>query len=87
MKLNWNNFHIYGDVAKKNELKVENPQEEIANAILQNLHGIAAYDLAQKVYNDKGETEYNGKEASVIKQFADTLVTMWAVALNKIIVE
>lgn len=87
MKLDWTNFHVYADIANKEELHVENPQEVIANAILQNLHGIAAYDLAQKVYNDKGETEYNGKEASVIKQFADTLVTMWAVALNKIIVE
>lgn len=87
MKLNWNNFHLYGDIGRRHEIPVENPQEVIANAILQNLHGIAAYDLAQKVYNDKGETEYNGKEASVIKQFADTLVTMWAVALNKIIVE
>lgn len=85
MKLDWNNFHIYGDVAKKNELTVENPQEEIANAILEMGRGIAAYDLAQKVYNDNGDTEYNEKEGGVIEGLLQTLPTIWAVALRDII--
>lgn len=34
MKINWNNFHLYGDFMRKNELRVENPQEQMANAIL-----------------------------------------------------
>lgn len=85
MKLDWNNFHIYGDVAKNNELKVENPQEEIANAILEMGRGIAAYDLAQKMYNDKGDTEYNEKEGGVIEGLLQTLPTIWAVALRAII--
>lgn len=87
MKLNWNNFHLYGDFAKKNELRVENPQEQMANAILDNGRGIAAYDLAQKVYNDKGDTEYNDKEGRVIEGLLQTLPTKWAIALNDIIIK
>lgn len=87
MKLDWNKFHLYGDVAKKNELKVENPQEEIANAILDMGRGIAAYDLAQKMYNDKGDTEYNERESAVIEGLLQTLPTKWAIALKDIIVK
>lgn len=85
MKLNWNNFHVYGDIAKNNELPVENPQEQVANAILQQGQGIAAYALAQKVYADKGETEYDDKEAAVVNLLTDTLPTIWAAALKGII--
>lgn len=85
MKLNWNNFHLYGDFMKKNELRVENPQEQMANAILDSGRGIAAYDLAQKVYNDNGETEYNERESAVIEGLLQTLPTIWAVALRAII--
>lgn len=87
MKLNWNNFHLYGDFLKKNELRVENPQEQMANAILDSGRGIAAYDLAQKVYNDKGDTEYNDKEGKVIEGLLQTLPTKWAIALKDIIVK
>ena len=87
MKLNWNNFHLYGDFVKKNELRVENPQEQMANAILDSGRGIAAYDLAQKVYNDNGETEYNDRESAVIEGLLQTLPTKWAIALKDIIVK
>lgn len=87
MKIDWNNFHLYGDFMKKNELRVENPQEQMANAILDNGRGIAAYHLADKVYNDKGDTEYNDKEGKVIEGLTQTLPTKWAIALNDIIVK
>lgn len=87
MKLNWNNFHLYGDFMRKNELRVENPQEEIANAILDMGRGIAAYHLADKVYNDKGDTEYNDKEGRVIEGLLQTLPTKWAIALQDIIIK
>ena len=87
MKLNWNNFHLYGDFMRKNELRVENPQEQMANAILDSGRGIAAYDLAQKVYNDKGDTEYNDRESAVIEGLLQTLPTKWAIALKDIIVK
>lgn len=87
MKIDWNNFHLYGDFMKKNELRVENPQEQMANAILDSGRGIAAYDLAQKVYNDKGDTEYNDKEGKMIEGLTQTLPTKWAIALNDIIVK
>ena len=36
MKIDWNKFHLYGDIAKRQEIPVENPQEEVANFILGN---------------------------------------------------
>ena len=87
MKLDWNNFHLYGDFMRKNELRVDNPQEQMANAILDSGRGIAAYHLADKVYNDKGETEYNDRESAVIEGLLQTLPTKWAIALQDIIVK
>lgn len=86
MKINWNNFHLYGDIAHKQEIPVECPQEQLANAILQQGQGIAAYDLASKIYRDKGETEYDEKEADAISKLLNTLPSLWAVALKEAII-
>lgn len=85
MKIDWNKFHLYGDIAKRQEIPVENPQEQVANAILQQGQGIAAYCLAEKVYKDNGETEYSDKEGAVINSLMETLPAMWAVALRDVI--
>ena len=85
MKIRWNEFRLYADIGKKNEIPVENPQEQVANAILQQGQGIAAYCLAEKVYKDNGETEYSDNEGAVINSLMDTLPAMWAVALRDVI--
>lgn len=85
MKIKWNEFHLYGDIGRRQEIPVENPQEEVANFILGNGHGIAAYDLAQKIYNDNGDVEYNAKEAAVIKGLQENMRTAFAVALKEVI--
>lgn len=86
MKINWNNFHLYGDIAKKQEIPVDCPQEQLANAILQGGQGIVSYNLALKIYNDKGDTEYDEKEADAISKLLNTLPSLWAVALKDAIV-
>ena len=85
MKIDWNNFHLYGDIAKRQEIPVENLQEQVANTILQQGKGIAAYVLAEKVFKDNGETEYSDKEGAVINSLTETLPAMWAVALRDVI--
>lgn len=85
MKIKWNEFHLYGDIGRRQEIPVENPQEEVANFILGNGRGIAAYALAQKIYNDKGDVEYNAKEAAVIKGLLENMPTAFAVALKEVI--
>ncbi|MBO5625345.1 MAG: hypothetical protein J5953_06095 [Prevotella sp.] len=85
MKIDWKKFHVYADIAKRQEVPVENPQEQVANAILQQGQGIAAYVLAEKVYKDNGETVYDEKEGRVIESLTTTLPAVWAVALKDII--
>jgi len=85
MKIDWKRFHLYADIAKRQEVPVENPQEQVANVILQQEKGIAAYHLADKVYKDDGSTVYDEKEARVIESLTATLPAMWAVALKDII--
>lgn len=85
MKIDWNKFHLYGDIAKRQEIPVENLQEQVANTILQQGKGIAAYVLAEKVFKDNGETEYSDKEGAVINSLMETLPAMWAVALRDVI--
>ena len=76
---------MYADIAKRQEVPVENPQEQVANAILQQGQGIAAYVLAEKVFKDDGETVYDEKEGRVIESLTTTLPAVWAVALKDII--
>ncbi|MBP3219253.1 MAG: hypothetical protein J6M37_02125 [Prevotella sp.] len=85
MKIDWKKFHVYADIAKRQEVPVENPQEQVANAILQQGQGIAAYVLAEKVFKDDGETVYDEKEGRVIESLTTTLPAVWAVALKDII--
>ncbi len=85
MKIDWKKFHVYADIAKRQEVPVENPQEQVANAILQQGKGIAAYVLAEKVFKDDGETVYDEKEGRVIESLTTTLPAVWAVALKNII--
>jgi len=85
MKIDWKRFHVYADIAKRQEVPVENPQEQVANAILQQGQGIAAYVLAEKVFKDDGETVYDEKEGRVIESLTTTLPAVWAVALKDII--
>lgn len=83
MIINWNDFHVYADIARQKEVKVDNPQEQIANAILQQGHGIESYSLAQKVFQDCGVTVYSEKEMAEIKKVIQALPTIWAVALKE----
>ena len=85
MKINWKQVRLYADIAKKQEVPVENVQEQVANAILQQGRGIVAYHLADKVYKDNGDAEYTEKEAAEIERLTETMPAMWAVALKDII--
>ena len=85
MKVNWKNFHVYGDIARKQEIPVPNPQEQVANAILGHVQGIAGYALADKVYKDNGDAVYEGRDAELINRLMDTLPAPLAIALKEAI--
>lgn len=87
MKIDFSKFRLYADIKREKELKVENAAEQIADAILQRGQGIAAYDLAQRVYHAAAETQFDEKDEAAITSLLERLPAIWAAALRDAIVE
>ncbi len=82
MKIDFTKFRLYADIKREKEVPVGNAAEQIADVILQQGRGIAAYDLAQRIYHTEEEIELQEKDAAVVMGLLDTLPTMWAAALR-----
>ena len=69
-KINFKNFRIYVDVSHKSSRNAD-VREQFADMIYKNAGGIKAHALALKIYNSKGETEYNKEEVGIMRVIAE----------------
>ena len=66
-KIDFQHFRIANGI--KNDIIVEiDAREQLADVIYNNVNGIAALTLAQKIYKSEGETEYDEKEVKVLTE-------------------
>lgn len=70
MKLNFKELKCYSGLSR-NEETVEDVRESFANAIYDCGQGIAALELARKIYNSDGEEEYSEKEIKLIRLYSN----------------
>ncbi len=84
MKIDFTKIAIPMDIAKTNYLLAD-IREEFANAIYVRGAGVACHALALKIYNSKGEEDYNDKEIGIIKQFAQMCTPAVMDGINDII--
>ena len=82
MKIDFTKFRLYADIKREKEVPVGNAAEQIADIILQQGQGIAAYDLAQRIYHTEEDIVLPEKDAAVINGLLNTLPAMWAAALR-----
>lgn len=71
-KIDFQHFRIANGI--KNDVIVEiDTREQLADVIYNNVNGIAALTLAQKIYKSEGETEYDEKEIKVLTEVIDNI--------------
>lgn len=70
--IDFQHFRIANGI--KNDVIVEmDVREQLANVIYNNVNGIAALTLAQKIYKSEGETEYDEREIKVLTEVIDNI--------------
>ena len=84
MKIDFTKIAVPLDIAKTN-FQVVDIREEFANAIYMRGSGVGCHALALKIYNSKGEEDYNDKEIGIIKQFAQMCTPAVMDGINDII--
>lgn len=71
-KIDFQHFRIANGI--KNDVIVEiDTREQLADVIYNNVNGIAALTLAQKIYKSDGETEYDEREVKVLTEVIDNI--------------
>ncbi len=65
MKINFEKVEVFANLAKT-KATIMNIKEGFADAIYTQGQGIACHALALKIYNSKGEEEYDDKEVQLI---------------------
>lgn len=68
MKINFDLVEIFTDIQKTKCVR-QNMRKDFANLIYTNGSGIDAHALAFKIYNGDADTEYNGREVELIRQY------------------
>ena len=74
VKINFERIEIFTNVAKT-ECTVQDVRRDFADLIYNGCNGIEAHALAMKIYQSSCNTEYNGRECQLIKDYANRLCT------------
>lgn len=74
MKINLERVEVFTDLSKT-QCTVMNIRERLANVIYERGQGLACSVLAHKLYETKGEVELDDKEAEILRQIAEQLLT------------
>ena len=71
-KIDFQHFRIANGI--KQDVIVEiDTREQLADVIYNNVNGIAALTLAQKIYKSEGETEYDEREIKTLTEVVDNI--------------
>lgn len=74
MKIDFSKISVPCNIAGT-KVQIMDIKEAFADVVYQRGAGIACHALALKIYNSKGETDYEPKEIEIIKQLAQTFLT------------
>jgi hypothetical protein len=86
MKLNFKEMKIRAGIADKN-CYLQDVRETFADVIYRGCNGIAALELARKIYKSDGEEEYTEQEIGLIRQAASLCTPQFIESINEMIKE
>lgn len=86
MKIDFEKLPCYTSVRKDEKVEV-NVKFELANLLYTTGSGISYGALAIKIYNSKGEEEYNEDECKILLEISNRLTPIFADSLKDIVEE
>lgn len=86
MKLNFKEMKIRAGIADKN-CYLQDVRETFSDVIYRGCNGIAALELARKIYKSEGDEEYTENEVELIKQAASVCTPQFIESINEMIKE
>lgn len=81
MKLNFKEMKILAGIADQNSY-LQDVRETFADVIYRGCNGIAALELARKIYKSDGEEDYVDNEVKLIRQAASLCTPQFIESIN-----
>lgn len=66
--LNFKQFRLYTDIEHTQQMEID-LRKDLSNALYTNARGIAAHDLAFRIYRSDGAIEVSDEEVAILKDF------------------
>lgn len=84
MKLNFKEMNISAGVSGRNHY-LQDVREAFADVIYRGCQGIAALELARKIYHSEGDTEYTEQEVNIIRQASRMCTAQFIESIERIL--
>lgn len=69
-KINFKHFKVFTDITKTQTFEAD-MRKSVANVLYMQFSGIAAHDLAFRIYRSEGDIELNDEESDMLMQLGD----------------
>ena len=69
-KIDFQHFKMFQDIAHEQVLTTD-ARKELADLIYKNVNGVAALDLAMRIYKSEGEMELSEDDMSILRPFVE----------------
>lgn len=80
--VNFKQFKTFTDITRENTAIVD-VRKPLADALYKTANGIAAHDLALRIYRSDGEIELEESDAQLLRNFAKNLTPMFMDSLEE----
>ena len=81
-KINFKQFKTFTDITREKTSLVD-VRKPLADALYKTANGIAAHDLALRIYRSDGEVELEDSDVQLLLDFAKTLTPMFMDSLEE----
>lgn len=81
-KIDFRNFRSFTDITREKTVVVD-VRKPLADALYRNANGIAAHDLALRIYRNDGFVELEEEDELLLRDFSKTLTPMFMDSLEE----
>lgn len=69
-KINFQKFKMFQDISHEQTLETD-ARKEIADLLYKNVNGVAALDLAMRIFKSEGEMELSDDDMGILRPFIE----------------
>ena len=80
--IDFKRFKIFTDITRE-KTSLMDVRKPLADTLYKNANGIAAHDLAMRIYRSDGEIELEDSDVRLLRDFANTLTPIFMDSLEE----